>query len=358
MTEKLPVKLAPYLVILIGSLPGLTVAQTREAALQTITRLQGKEREDRLLEGARRDGSLIWYSSATAEDSQALIEKFRGQYPSLRIQHYRSPSEKMVERILVESRAGKFAADVVSLPEIEMQVLFKRNLLTRYESPEQRVYPPEMKDPRGFWTGMYISADVVAYNTKLVSREMAPRTYKDLLLAKWKGGIGMDVEPYSWFITSFRYLEKRDGQEAALDYFKKLARQEIQFRKGHSLIGQLVAAGEFPLAAELQVHTVERLKAQGAPIDWVALEGVIPIHRIGIAMTSTGSNTYAAALFCDFILSRAGMETLRERLRVPARPDVTAPYLRPYRLLPFDPQAMDDFDRHVALFRDLFKPGL
>ena len=356
-TQTRVARLLCVLLIVVGLSSGLTLAQTRDAVLQTISRFQGREREDRLLEGARKEGGLIWYSSTTAEDSLALIQKFQELYPFLRVQHFRSPSEKLVERIFLESRAGKFHADVVSLPEIELHLLFKRGLLGRYESPEEKLYPTEVKDPRGLWTGMYISADVLAYNTKLVSPEAAPRSYKDLLLPKWKGGIGMDVEPFSWFITSLRYLEKRGGREAAMEYFKKLARQEIQFRKGHSLIGQLVVAGEFPLAAELQVHTVERLKAQGAPIDWVALEGVIPIHKIGIAMTKTGSSTHAAALFYDFILSRAGMETIRERLRIPTRPDVTVPYLKPYRLLPFDPQVMDDFDGYVSLFRDLFKPG-
>lgn len=345
------------LVIQAGFSSTIGLAQTRDAVLRGVAKLQGSEREDRLLEGARKEGGLVWYSSTTAEDSLELARKFEAKYPFLRVQHLRSPSEKMLNRILTEARAGSFKADVLAMPEIEMNILFKRNLLSTYLSPEQESYPPEMKDPRGHWTGMYISAWVLAYNTKLVSSQVAPRSYVELLLPKWKGGIALDEEPYSWFVTSLRYLERRDGREAALDYFKRLARQEIQWRKGHSLIGQLMAAGEFPLAAELQVHTVERLKAQGAPLEWVPLEGVIPIHKVGIAITSRGTNTHASALFYDFILSRAGMEIIRDRRRVPTRPDVTVPYLKPYRLLPFDSQVMDDFDRYVALFRDIFKPG-
>ena len=355
--QKVLVSLVSYVLMPVGFLSSFALAQTREATLGTIAKLRGGERELRLLEGARKEGSLVWYSSTTAEDSLALVRKFEGMYPFLRVQHLRSSSEKMLTRILTESRAGSFKADVLALPEIELNILFRRNLLSSYLSPEQESYPPEMKDPRGHWTGMYISAWVLAYNTKLVSSQVAPRSYADLLLPKWKGGIALDEEPYSWFVTSLRYLERRDGREAALDYFKRLARQEIQWRKGHSLIGQLMAAGEFPLAAELQVHTVERLKAQGAPLEWVPLEGVIPIHKVGVAITSGGTNTHASALFYDFILSRAGMEIIRDRRRVPTRPDVTVPYLKPYRLLPFDSQVMDDFDRYVALFRDIFKPG-
>ena len=143
-----------------------------------------------------------------------------------------------------------------------------------------------------------------------------------------------------------------------MDFMKKLAAQQIQWRKGHSLIGQLMAAGEFPLAAELQVHTVERVKAQGAPVEWSTLEGVIPISKVAAAITGTGVNTYSAALFYDFLLSRPGMETIRASRRIPTRPDVTAPYLKPFKLLPFEPQIMDEFDKYVASFRNIFKPAL
>ena len=110
----------------------------------------------------------------------------------------------------------------------------------------------EAKDPGGYWTGLYTSAWVAAYNTKMVNKDGAAKTYKDLLNAKWKGSIAMDTEPYNWFVVSLRFLERRDGREAALDYMKKLAAQQIQWRKGHSLIGQLMAAGEFPIASSFR----------------------------------------------------------------------------------------------------------
>jgi hypothetical protein len=52
------------------------------------------------------------------------------------------------------------------------------------------------------------------------------------------------------------------------------------------------------------------------------------------------------------------MEVIRERRRIPTRPDVTVAYLKPYRLLPFDSDVVASFDRYISLFRDIFKPGL
>ncbi len=334
------------------------LAQNRESILASLMKLPPAERQARLLEGAKKESGLVWYSSTTAEDALALTKKFHEQHPSIQINHFRSSSEKLLERILAESRANAFKADLVSLPELELSIMIKRKLLARYEGSENSLYPPESKDPHGYWTGLYTSAWVPAHNTKMVSRDAAPKSYRDLLNPRWKGGIAMDNEPYNWFVVSLRYLERRDGKEAALDYMKKLAAQQMQWRKGHSLIGQLMAAGEFPLAAELQVHTVERAKAQGAPVEWSVLDGVIPISKVAAAITTTGSSVYTSALFYDFLLSRPGMETIRASRRIPTRPDVTAPYLKPYKLLPFEQSVMEEFDKYVALFREIFKPGL
>ena len=233
-------------------MPAPTLAQTREQTLQAISKLRGPERETKIREGARKEGNLIWYSSTTADDSLVLSQKFQEIYPFVKVQHLRGPSEKMVERILLESRAGSFKADVVALPEIELELLVQKKLLLKHAGLEQQVFPANVRDPQGHWTGIYLTAWATAYNTKLVSAQTAPKRYADLLNPKWKGLIGMDVEPYSWFITSYRYLEGHQGAENSTNYFKKLAAQDIQWRKGHSLIAQLVAAGEFPLAAEMQ----------------------------------------------------------------------------------------------------------
>ncbi len=344
------------LLIFFSLVPSLTIAQTREQTFQAISKLRGLERDTQLREWARKEGNLIWYSSTTADDSLVLSQKFQEMYPFVKVQHLRGPSEKMIERILLESRAGSFRADVVALPEIELEILVQRKLLLKHAGLEQQVFPANVKDPGGYWTGIYLTAWATAYNTKLVSAQAAPKGYADLLNPRWKSLIGMDVEPYSWFVTSHRYLESRQGAATTTDYFKKLAAQDIQWRKGHSLIAQLVAAGEFPLAAEMQVHAVERLKAQGAPVGWVALDGVIPFNKVGVGIAAAGSNPHASVLFYDFILSRAGMEIIRERRRIPTRPDVTVPYLKPYKLLPFDSQAVESFDRYVAKFQDIFKP--
>ena len=100
--------------LLLTSLPVAANAQNREAALAAVMKLPAAERQARLVEGTKKESGLVWYSSTTAEDALALIKKFNEQHPSIRIQHLRSSSEKLLERILAE-RAPMLSKPTLSL---------------------------------------------------------------------------------------------------------------------------------------------------------------------------------------------------------------------------------------------------
>ncbi|MGE5307066.1 MAG: hypothetical protein ACM3TN_27485, partial [Alphaproteobacteria bacterium] len=121
-------------------LTGMAFAESREETLRAISKWRGSERETKLRDGARKEGGLVWYSSTTAEDSLALSRKFQDAYPFIKVEHLRSPSEKMIERILLESRAGSFKADVVALPEIELEILIQKKLLLKHAGADSHLY--------------------------------------------------------------------------------------------------------------------------------------------------------------------------------------------------------------------------
>ena len=62
------------------------------------------------------------------------------------------------------------------------------------------------------------------------------------------------------------------GEKKGLDFFRKLAQMKPQVRTGHTLLAELVAAGEIPLVATIYNHNAERLLVNGAPIKWKALD--------------------------------------------------------------------------------------
>ena len=106
------------------------------------------------------------------------------------------------------------------------------------ESAEREGYSAGWKDKQGYWTSTDDNYFVVGYNTRLVSERDAPRDWEDLLLPKWRGQIGLDPDNH----LLFGGLEQIWGREKALAYFRKLAQQQVQFRKGNTLIAQLIVA--------------------------------------------------------------------------------------------------------------------
>src|SRR5678816_4728727 len=98
-------------------------------------------------------------------------------------------------------------------------------------------------DKDGFWTSVYSIPRVIAYNTKMVRPELAPKTFDDLLNPRWKGGFGMSDSATLWYTGFLKYADEEKGR----DFMRKLAAQKPAFRDSETVIMQLLGAGEFPL---------------------------------------------------------------------------------------------------------------
>ena len=194
----------------------------------------------KLVEAAKKEGKLNWYTSTNTTESKPLLDDFEKAY-GIKGEIIRASGEKTLNRIVTEGRAGRWDFDVVTISEVD--ALTDAKLLMAYRSPEAKTFIPEFKDANGYWTAVYVNYTTIGYNTKLVSEKEAPKQWEDLLDPKWKGKISIDQEPYTWFGT----LHKAWGRERAQKYMRAIAKQDIQWRKGHTLIAQLMSAGEFPI---------------------------------------------------------------------------------------------------------------
>jgi ABC-type glycerol-3-phosphate transport system substrate-binding protein len=82
--------LLPSVIVALLVLSANVNAQNRESALAALAKLPAAERQARLVEGAKKENGLVWYSSTTAEDALALSKKFNEQHPAIKINHFRS----------------------------------------------------------------------------------------------------------------------------------------------------------------------------------------------------------------------------------------------------------------------------
>jgi iron(III) transport system substrate-binding protein len=142
---------------------------------------------------------------------------------------------------------------------------------------------------------------VQAFNTNLVTKEALPTTYQDLLKPEWKGKLAIEAEDFDWFAQVVLGL----GEAQGLKLFRDIvATNGISVRKGHTLLANLVAAGEVPLALTVYGFSAEQIKKKGAPLDWFIIPPLIA-RPTAAGVAKNAPHPYAAVLFYDFLIGDA-----------------------------------------------------
>src|SRR5258708_27818326 len=154
---------------------------------------------------------------------------------------------------------------------------------------------------------MYSDPMVLGHNTRHVSAASAPRDWSDLLDPHWNDKIGMDPEVGIWYGAMLHNMGKEKGEK----FFRSLAQQKIQWRRGHSLLAQLMTAGEFPLAL-VYAFNLSQLHQNGAPLSWVTSANPIIATTSGIGISAKTDAPASIKLFIDFALSLEGQKEITE----------------------------------------------
>ena len=278
---------------------------------------------DAILDGAKKEGQLVFYASMETQSAQRLTAAFEKKYPFIKVDGTRIGSERMTSRLIAEAQAKKVQADVVSQSGFDFYGVLQKGIFETYASPERSALPPDYRDDKGLWTIPAATLNVVAYNKKMVPAADVPKSFWDLTDTKWKGQLLMDENESKWMSGMVSYY----GEAKAMDLMRKLAKQAIQFRTGHSLLHTLLAAGERPIVVVAFANGVDRLKREGAPIEWVTAEPVIGL-TFGLGLVKNAPHPNAARLFIDFMLSREGQEAMGISGYFVPRADVSSPILK------------------------------
>ena len=149
----------------------------------------------------------------------------------------------------------------------------------------------------------------MGYNTAMLGEKERPRDWPDLLAPFWKGKFAMDEEEFEWFGTLVDYW----GREKAGKFIRALAAQQPQLRRGHSLLAQLLAAGEFP-AAIVFPFEIEQLKQKGARVDWAATSDPIVTSINVMALSTKAPHANAGKLLINYVLVRRRPDHHQESL--------------------------------------------
>ena len=307
----------------------------------------------KLIEEAKKEGKVVVYAAYSAADANTFKVAFEKKYPFIQFEYFRAGKDKLLARYLTEVKAGQYLTDVYQSSIFPIMTLLQRGLLGKYLSPERAGYSDGLKDKQGYWTGVYLNAMTIAYNTRMVKANEVPKSYQDLLLPKWKGQMGLDLNKTEWYVAMLQMM----GWEKGKKYMEALSKQDIQAREGNTITGQLLVAGEFPLVVSQYPASVEELKKLGAPIDWVPLQPHF-VYSIVIGITAKQPHPAAGRLFVDFVLSEDGQKVMRSLSRIPARKDVLPDpprLIQGHKLLVVNPASSEDYNRYNNEYHKYFR---
>ena len=310
---RLAMTTAMALAILWMCLPGFAAAQAQDKNLSngsngsnvSLALYDGPDRMAKITTAAKAEGALTLYTSLAASNLKVLIAPFEKEY-GIKVTIWRAPTEKVLQRTLAEAAAGRYEVDAIHFGSPQLEALHREKILQPVKSPVFGELIPGAAPAHHEWAATILQVYVQAYNTAKIKQEDLPKTYQDLLDPKWKGKLSIESDAWPWYAT----LVQDMGEEKGVKLFHDIvAANGMSSRQGESLLTNLVAAGEIPLALTVYHHMPEVAKSKGAPIDWFALQPAIArANGIGIARRAPHPN--AALLFYEYMLSVGGAQKI------------------------------------------------
>lgn len=293
-------------------------AASVEERLDRVNRMAESGRAAALEKEARKEGEMVWYAAMAGDRAGEMIRAFESRHPFVKVAFQPGGAGRQLEQLLLEHRAKKPRADVINTRRSYVAVMAKAGAVARYRTPLRASLREGFSDKEGFVNGIYAQPRVFLYNTRMVARDKAPQSLDDLLDPRWKDRLGMDTTDYDWLASLIDYY----GRGRTMEFMGRLVRQQINLRRGPTLLGQLALAGEFPVVVDAFPEEVMQLKNAGAPVDMVFSEPFVPVKTpTTISIASGAPHPHAAALFVDFMLSKQGQDIMTAQGRWVSRKD-------------------------------------
>lgn len=268
-----------------------------------------------LLAGARKEGTLVIYSSVNEQEGLPIWQEFERE-TGIKVEYIRGSDSQMIGRILIENRGGRPAWDVVMVTSVPR---LPDALLAQVEPPQAQHLFPSARDPGRRWYGFAANYDVPGYNTNLVKASDLPQSYEAFAKkTEWAGRTVINQSDTEWVIALLDHYGEAKGRDILRNLGETLKPAIVS---SHLQVARTVGAGEYLVALNNYVNLTINVKLNGGPTDFWALDPIgVFYQQIGVDAQAPHPN--AARLATNFILSVEGQRLLTRRGRIPTRPDV------------------------------------
>jgi iron(III) transport system substrate-binding protein len=313
-----------------------------------------------LIEAAKKDGKVVYYSSMDLPVGEKLGKAFEAAYPGIQIQIERSGSERLFQRIAQEFSSNIHAADVINSSDAAHFIPWKRNgwLMPFVSEDIAKYFPEQHRDPDGLFATSRIWLSSIACNTNLVKPEDAPKSFADLLDPKWAGKMVKGHPAYSGTIMTATFQIVR---ELGWEYYEKLSKQRVMQVQSSTDPPKKLSLGERAVMADGNEYGVVLLKEAGQPVEPIYPTEGTPTISGPTGIFASAPHPNAAKLFQAWLHTRETQQFFTDfTAQYSVHPQVTSKpgrrKLSDIKLLKEDPagveaQSEEIKTRYAKLFR-------
>src|ERR1700754_2594173 len=223
-------------------------------------------------------GTLNFYATLAQINAEKILPVFEKRFPGIKVNHVDATSDKLVARAVTEARGGKTLGDVLQVPLENVSQAHDQKLLLEVTLPESAEYPQGMKG--SFWVASDLQFIIAAWNTGLVKKEEEPKQYEDFADPRWKNRLIAEPRDLEMLMGFAKYKYKSD--EKAIELWRKIAANNVEFHSGHSQLAELLVAGQAAVCLTCYSHHYPARIKKGAPVNYLLSEGVASINATAV----------------------------------------------------------------------------
>jgi iron(III) transport system substrate-binding protein len=327
------------------------LAASAPMSVSQLALYQGADRETLLIQGAKKEGQIVFYNSHTW--FKAVAQEFEKKYPFIKVAEWRADGADVMKRVIEESQAGRFLADVVESTAGNIGGIHSHGLLQEHRSPELRFFDDEVvkKGKNGvyYWADRetYIS---LGFNTNHIPVAEAPKRLNDLLEPKWKGKMSL-----AGGATAARWVGAVI-EMAGREFIEKLSSQDVNVHKlSGAALANLVVSGEVPMSPTIFDSNIFVAKRKGAAVEWRPVDPVVA--NVGYSgLVAKAPHPHAALLFLDYIHSKEGQQFIVKGGLSSPRDDVESLVNQNFKKIYFEAKySVEEYEKKVSEWEGLIQ---
>jgi iron(III) transport system substrate-binding protein len=270
---------------------------------------------------------LTVYSPHGREMLSAFEKRFEAAHPDIDLQYVDMGSQEVMDRVRSE-RANPQADIWWGAPSSMFQRAADDSLLARSAPSWASVTPADARDPQGYWYGTYLTPEVIAYNSELVSAAQAPKDWDEVLDPRWKGKLLIRDPMASGTMRTIFGMVVQRGIRATGDtaqgfaWLRRLDANTKQYVLNPTMLYQMLAKQEGHITL-WALPDIEMVRAKyNYPIDYVIPTSGTPQIIDGVAVVRGAPSPEAAKTFMEFVGGNAAVvPAVRDFYRLPVRTD-------------------------------------